>query len=355
MLCLCQSDVSEEKKFVEGRAEKEPTCIQLGTKKFVMTESQRSFTVDVGKVREGRAYEIGIVLENQTTVAFQTSGAKTSCSCLVGSIKDSEIGPGKTGLLFLKFGVKKGVNHQAVIESRGGKPIELNVNGEVVPDLIVVPGEIEVKSLSAGLEFRIQLEPQFKDLIPESVVFDSYSGDCKVTKSEIVNGSVFVDLMLGRSLKTDLFTDTIRVKYRIEGEEKIRERDIVIRVRSRDVVVRPKIVSLERAASPDGSVILRGNMTLYNVPESFRPKPQKFKVRIGNDDLEFEASLIEFSVQKLSSRCFFEICMSQEEFQAIGFGLDGAISSSKRWPRFSFLLDGVELSGLNCILLGGVR
>ena len=63
------------------------------------------------------------------------------------------------------------------------------------------------------------------------------------------------------------------VKYRIEGEEKIRERDVVIRVRSRDVVARPKIISLERAASPDGSVVLRGNVTLYNVPESFRPKP----------------------------------------------------------------------------------
>ena len=108
LMCLCQGEFSEEKKSVDSRAGKDPACIQLDIKKLVMTESRRNFTIDIGTIREGRAYEVGIQLENQSGGVFQPLSAKTSCSCLVGSIKDNEIWPGKTGLLFLKFGAKRG-------------------------------------------------------------------------------------------------------------------------------------------------------------------------------------------------------------------------------------------------------
>ena len=149
---------------------------------------------------------------------------------------------------------------------------------------------------------------------------------------------------------------TLRFKFdrssRTDGDAQVKERDLTVRIRSKDVVVRPGIVRIEAGKGVDDSVILRGKMNLYNVPAEFHPDPKKFKLRIG--DMEFDTELKQFVSQKLSSACHFELCLAQEQSRLLFAGkANGSFSNSKEWFDFSFSLDGLEVSGLRCVLFEG--
>ena len=348
-----------------SRTESESSQVQLSlpsnvlfpvsVQSFVFSDSERRFVIDIGKVREERAYQVELTLENRSSDVFQPQAAKTSCSCLVGSVNDSRIEPGKIGSMFLRLATKRSgskVEQRAVVESLVGKPIELQVKGEVVSDFILEPVEINVHRLVQGERFRISLRPQFEDVELASVILESYSGGCQVEKTTVEDGSVTVEFILNRTSKTDLLAETLRVGYRYVGEEKFRERDVTFRIRSKDVVVRPGIVRLEKVVDLSEKVILSGMMTFYNLPDDFSPSEKsKFTVRIGSADLEFPAILKKYTTQKLSSNCSFEVVLSREQFQTIG--LTGTspshrVSGSRDWSRFSFSLDGIDVLGLKC-------
>ena len=60
---------------------------------------------------------------------------------------DTRIDQGKIGSMFLRLKTKRvgeELNQRALVESLEGKPIELQVKGEIVPDLVLSPIEINV-------------------------------------------------------------------------------------------------------------------------------------------------------------------------------------------------------------------
>ncbi|MCU0720625.1 MAG: DUF1573 domain-containing protein [Pirellula sp.] len=322
------------------------TFTKLTPHSFTLLPSKQHYRIDIGELRQGKDYELEVVVDNKTGVVFKAIKARTSCNCLVGVTDGGLIDNGEKGSIVFRFSTRKDVFQQNVIIENEGEPVQLDLSGKIVPEFVLSPQRIDLKNSTASSSFEASFAPQYSDIDIMSVVVNCSSGFLSSLVTKRDQKEIKVLFTLERSMNTDVHSESIDVRFDSRDEESKEVRSsnsfYSLVLRSDIVVARPSIVRMSQDNSSSNSS-WRGELLIYNLPSSAgRPHDQSIGLTIGAK-LKVRGSIVEWIETKSITRVVFEIESADEAVKSI--------VDSRDWHAIEFQLEAVELKGMKCVFV----